>query len=344
MQQFDPREFLQDTSTEQTASAPSADPRPEQKQTPAPVDVAPVSAPETTPASEADAPVAPFTPTIPAPPATAEDEKDDLEVPQPPAAPAAVTQDAAPATDTASAADTDDQHDPSIYRRRRVYALAGVAAFITAVALALTVGPLAPHHSPAALSAQQQSSKVLTQDATLDINTIAAGDQKRAAAMLTSKGSLDGFTITASNVRVAASGKAAVISRVHAGACYMYGILDGAPTATQVDASGAACTDTEIAKAQKSLDEQTIALEQVDAETAQSAFTSASDTVMYYASKNFDDAGVPSLTGLPADLGSGVRVVANHGSYVTTQATINGVCKSAELGADGTLGQIINCR
>ena len=232
---------------------------------------------------------------------------------------------------------------PDVYARRRTVFAASAVAAVAALVWFFTAGPAALHKSPAVQAATKSVEGTTAQDATIDINQLAAADQKKATQQLAKSGTLDGFTLTDKSIRVAASGSAAVMSRTMGPACYMYAVMDGNPTAVQVDPTGAACTDAEIGKAQKALEAQTIMVDQTNAEAAQSAFTTASDSVVYYASKNFDSTGNPSLNGLPDDLGSGVRVVANHDTYVVAQTTIGGMCKSAELSTDGTLGQIITC-
>lgn len=170
----------------------------------------------------------------------------------------------------------------------------------------------------------------------------ALNDQKAAESYLAKHGNLNGFTLRGKDVRFAAAGSTFLASRLVDGVCYAYAWEGAGQNKPVQDATGAACTDEQITQAQIVLDEQSVALAEAADNQASAAFTAASATASQFAINSWVD-GAPSLQGLGNDLGSGVRVVQNAGTWLVAQYGEGTACRQATISADATVGEITPC-
>lgn len=227
------------------------------------------------------------------------------------------------------------------YRRRRFMFVAAAAAVIVSVGW-WTVGGSLPGAAPSA-QAQVAAGVDDLERNSRDNQTAALVKSDQAAALehLATHGNLNGLQLPA-GARYAAAGQTMVASRVVDETCLMYAIVDGVAHDMVADSTGAACTDTEIAAAQADLEAQEAALAAARNTGAHEAFASAARVAAAYATTNWTN-GAPDLTGLPEDLGNGVRVTSNHGQYLTAIVGEGVSCRRATIGIDGSVGETSTC-
>jgi hypothetical protein len=121
----------------------------------------------------------------------------------------------------------------------------------------------------------------------------------------------------------------------------VYGVIDGKDIAPQADTTGQACTD-QIQAVQAQLDQADTAKREAAVSGAEDALWKAADTAGFYASQNFVD-GLPSLSGLSSSDLDGVAITGNTGQSAQLRATANGTCRTAQVAADGALGESTSC-
>lgn len=231
-----------------------------------------------------------------------------------------------------------------LYARRRLRAAAVLAAATLAVIWVTLNGvPGAAPSRAEQVAAGVTNAGISTRNETADaITALARNDQAAAKTWYHTHQTLHGIELTG-KVRYAAAGAVLVASRELDGTCYMYGWSDGENQAPVIDASKQACTEKAVSEAQSELDVQAAQVADAVAATAADTFTAAAANVRSYGLTNWVD-GQPSLQGLPADLGNGVVIVSNKGTFVIVQAPAGTGCVSAAIGADGTVGETTKCR
>ena len=190
----------------------------------------------------------------------------------------------------------------SVYRRRRVVRnVAVVAAAFAAGYMLLPKVVTPPSSNPLADTAAEP---VVTRNLVVEA-------QSDAVETFATDGTLDGW-VPPAPVLGGGAGASAVLSLVVDERCMYAGVVDGQPTAVQVDATGAACDETVVADAVAQL----VALQQVTdevadvaADTPSPAVEAAAATAKFWASRNIDASGNPTFTGLDPALFAPVAVM-----------------------------------
>ena len=221
---------------------------------------------------------------------------------------------------------------PNYARRRLVRNLIGATALVGG--LAVFAGPglsvLLPKTDtttvagPALAAPAAPGAKAAPKDTILD------KEIDRALAHLSSHGSLDDWSPKNPAVDAVALGDGAVLSATVDGRCLMGGILNGQAMAVDVDPTGTACTQKELAGARAAMDTSS-----AEADMARQLLTPAADTARFWSSSMITG-GTPSFEGMPAEIIPGVTAtVKDGGRIVVLQARYNDACAAREIHVNG---------